>query len=153
MKTYRGELNGKGKRIAIVASRFNEIIVDNLVKAAIGELKRLNVNDDDIVLYSCPGAFEIPQVADMLAQKKMADAIICLGAVIRGATAHFEYVSGQCASGIMQVALTHHLPVIFGVLTTDNIEQAMERAGNNSDNKGIEAATTAVDMLTLSSQF
>lgn len=149
MKVIEGKIIGSQKKFAIVFSRFNEFVGEGLLKSAYDCLKKHGVKEENIDVYKVPGAFEIPVTADRLASKHKYDAIICLGVIIRGATAHFEYVSSACSSGISQVALKHSLPVIFGVLTTDTIEQAIERAGTKSGNKGWDAALTAIEMTDL----
>jgi 6,7-dimethyl-8-ribityllumazine synthase len=143
-----GQLSGKGLRIAIVAARFNEYIVDKLLDGALDALRRGGVADGDITVVRCPGAFEIPQVARRLVDGGH-DAVVCLGCVIRGATSHFEYVAGQTAAGIAQVALAAKIPVLFGVLTTENIEQAVERAGSKAGNKGYDVGLAALEMVSL----
>ncbi len=149
IKTHEGALTVLDGRFAIVASRFNDFIVGRLVDGAVDTLRRHGAADADIELAWVPGAWELPLVADKLAATRRFDAIITLGAVIRGATAHFDYVSGGCARGIASVGERHGLPVIFGVLTTDTIEQAIERAGSKAGNKGGEAAATAIEMVNL----
>jgi 6,7-dimethyl-8-ribityllumazine synthase len=149
MKEFEGTLAASGKRFAIVASRFNEAIVANLVSGAAGMLRKLGADPDDVAVFHVPGAFEIPPVALQLARSSSYHAVICLGAVIRGATPHFDYVAGAAASGIAQAARESPVPVIFGVLTTDTIEQAVERSGTKSGNKGAEAAAAAVEMANL----
>ena len=149
MKIIEGKLSISGKKFAIVFSRFNEFVGDGLLKAANECLLKHGVSEENIEVIKVPGAFEIPVTADRLASQKKYDAIICLGVVIRGATAHFEYVSSACSSGIAQVALKYSLPVIFGVLTTDTIEQAIERAGSKAGNKGWDSALTAIEMADL----
>jgi 6,7-dimethyl-8-ribityllumazine synthase len=134
-------------RIAVVASRFNRFIVDQLVEGARDALNRRGVAADHQLLVWVPGAFELPLMAGQLAASGRFDAVIALGAVIRGGTPHFEYVAGSCADGLGRVALDHGLPVIFGVLTTDDVEQALERAGTGEGNKGFDAATTALEMI------
>ena len=134
-------------RIAVVASRFNRFIVDQLVEGARNALSRRGVAAESQVLVWVPGAFELPLMAGQLAASGRFDAVIALGAVIRGGTPHFEYVAGSCADGLGRVALDHGLPVIFGVLTTDDVEQALERAGTGEGNKGFDAATTALEMI------
>jgi len=134
-------------RVAIAASRFNQFIVDQLVEGARDALQRSGISEQQQELVWVPGAFELPLLADRLAATGRFDAIITLGAVIRGGTPHFEYVAGTCASGISRVALDHGLPVVFGVLTTDTIEQALERAGTGEGNKGFDVAMTAVEMI------
>ena len=153
MKTVFGKYNGKGKKIAIVASRFNDVICDQLIKGAEDILLRHDVAADDIVVYKCPGAFEIPTVAAKVAESKKYDAVICLGAVIKGSTPHFDFVAGQAASGIASVGLQYKLPVVFGVLTTNTVEEAMDRAGLKAGNKGADAAMTALEMIDLFSQI
>lgn len=148
-KTIEGKLSGNGKRFAIVYSRFNEFIGEGLLKSAIDCLVKQNVAESNIEVVKVPGAFEIPAAADRLAAKKKFDAIICLGVIIRGATPHFEYVASSTSSGILQVSVKHSLPVIFGVLTTDTIEQAIERAGTKAGNKGWDSALTALEMADL----
>ena len=147
MEEIGNQLSGKGLRIAIVASRFNQFIVDQLVEGAKDALQRNDVDDDGLVLVWVPGAFELPLLADQLASSGRFDAIIALGAVIRGGTPHFDYVAGECASGLTRVALDNGLPVTFGVLTTDTVEQALERAGKGEGNKGFDVALTALEMV------
>ncbi len=149
MTVFEGGLNGSGLRIAIAASRFNEAIVSHLVEGATDCLRRHGVDADAIDLAWAPGAFELPLVAARLAGSGNYDAVITLGAVIRGATGHYEFVAGQCASGVQRVQLDAGIPVVFGVLTTDTIEQAVERAGAKAGNKGFEAALTAIEMANL----
>jgi len=146
MHILEGGAGAANKSFAVVASRFNEMIVGHLVDGAVSVLKRNGVNDDDIWLARVPGAFEIPGVARRLAESGKFAAVICLGTVIRGATPHFDYVAGSAASGIAQLGLTCSVPIIFGVLTTDTIEQAIERAGTKAGNKGEEAALAAIEM-------
>lgn len=148
-QTFEGHLSGTGKQFAIVASRFNSFITEQLVTGARDALRRHGVNGDDIDLAWVPGAFELPLAAQRLAASGRYAAVICLGTVIRGATPHFDYVAGGAASGIGQVALQTGVPVIFGVLTTDTIEQAVERAGTKAGNKGADAAVTALEMANL----
>ena len=135
--------------IAIVASEFNHFIVQQLVDGAFDALQRNGISDSNITLAWVPGAFELPLAADVLAVKGGHDAIIALGAVIRGGTPHFDYVAGECSRGIAQVGLKHGLPTIFGVLTTDTIDQALERAGSGAGNKGFDTAVAALQMITL----
>ena len=149
MKTIEGKLVGSGKKIAIVFSRFNEFVGESLLKAAYDCLLKHGVIETNIDVVKVPGAFELPATADRLASKKKYDAIICLGAIIKGATPHFDYVSSATSSGISQVSQKYSLPVIFGVLTTDTIEQAIERAGTKSGNKGWDAALAALEMADL----
>jgi 6,7-dimethyl-8-ribityllumazine synthase len=133
-------------RIAIVAARFNRFVVEQLVSGALDALERAGIGPEARALVWVPGAFELPLVADRLASSGRYDAVVALGAVIRGGTPHFDFVAGECASGLSRVALDHGLPVAFGVLTTDTIEQALERAGTGEGNKGFDAATTALEM-------
>ncbi|MEM5947666.1 6,7-dimethyl-8-ribityllumazine synthase [Spirochaetia bacterium 38H-sp] len=148
-----GKLIGKGLKIAIVASRFNEFITGKLIDGAMDALLRHEVADNDIDTVWVPGSYEIPLVAKKLAAGSKYDAIICLGAVIRGATPHFDYVSAEVAKGIAHVSLETGKPVIFGVLTTDTIEQAIERAGTKAGNKGWDAAISAIEMANLLRQI
>ncbi|MBN8194402.1 6,7-dimethyl-8-ribityllumazine synthase [Bacillus sp. NTK074B] len=150
MKTiYEGNLVGSGLRVAIVVSRFNEFITSKLLGGAEDALKRHGVEEDSVSVTWVPGAFEIPMIAKKLARSGKYDAVITLGTVIRGATAHFEYVSGEVAKGVANLSLQEDVPVIFGVLTTDTIEQAIERAGTKAGNKGWEAAVSAIEMANL----
>ncbi len=149
VKTVEGLLTGREKRFGIVVGRFNELIGGKLLEGALDALLRHEVVPADVTVAWCPGAFEIPLVAKRLAASGGVDAIICLGAVIRGATPHFEYVSGEVAKGVAAVGLETGVPVIFGVLTTDTIEQAIERAGTKAGNKGFEAAMAAIEMANL----
>jgi 6,7-dimethyl-8-ribityllumazine synthase len=153
MKTWEGNLVGTGLRIGIVASRFNELIVSRLVGGALDALKRHGVSEEKVDLAWVPGAFEIPLIAKKMAESGRYDAVITLGAVIRGATPHFDYVCSECAKGVASLSLSTGIPVIFGVLTTDTIEQAIERAGTKAGNKGWEAAAAAIEMANLSRQF
>jgi len=147
MRVIEGKLVAKGYQIAIVVSRFNEFIGGKLLDGALDCLLRHEMKDEDIQVVWVPGAFEIPLVAQELARSSEIDAVICLGAVIRGATPHFEYVSAEVSKGIAQVGLACHKPVIFGILTTDSVEQAIERAGTKAGNKGFSAASAALEML------
>uniref|UniRef100_A0A7C5VZA7 6,7-dimethyl-8-ribityllumazine synthase n=1 Tax=Thermomicrobium roseum TaxID=500 RepID=A0A7C5VZA7_THERO len=149
VRAIEGTLSGRGRRFAIVVSRFNEFISSQLLRGALDALVRHEVDPRAIDIVWVPGAFEIPVTAKRLAQMNRYHAVICLGAVIRGATPHFDYVAGEVAKGIAQVALQTGVPVIFGVLTTDTIEQAVERAGTKLGNKGAEAAVTAIEMASL----
>jgi 6,7-dimethyl-8-ribityllumazine synthase len=146
---FEGQLRGDGLRVAIAAGRFNEAIVKRLVDGAIDGLRRHGVDADAIDVAWAPGAFELPLVAARLAGSGAYDAIITLGAVIRGATGHYDLVAGQCAAGVQRAQLDSGVPVIFGVLTTDTIEQAVERAGTKAGNKGFEAAAAAIEMANL----
>ena len=150
-KIIEAELLAKGKRFAIIASRFNDFITDRLVGGALDALTRSGANDQDISIVKVPGAFEIPLLAKKLAEKKSVDAIICLGAVIRGATSHYDYVCAEVSKGVAHVSLEATMPVIFGILTTDTIEQAIERAGTKAGNKGWDAAIAAIEMANLMS--
>jgi 6,7-dimethyl-8-ribityllumazine synthase len=145
-KEFGNDLGGNDLRIAIVASRFNRFIVDQLVEGAADALKRHGIDEDRLLLVWVPGAFELPLLADQLASSGRFDAVIALGAVIRGGTPHFDYVAGECARGLTRVALDNGLPVTFGVLTTDTVEQALERAGAGEGNKGYDVAMTAIEM-------
>lgn len=144
-----GQFNGKGKKFAIVASRFNEFITSRLISGAEDILKRHLVDDGNIFIYWVPGAFEIPAIAKKIAKSGKVDGIICLGCVIRGATPHFDYVSSEVSKGVALVGLESNVPIIFGVLTTDSIEQAIERAGTKVGNKGADSAMSAIEMVNL----
>ena len=147
MKVYSGKFVAKGTRIGIVVSRFNEFISSKLLEGALDCLKRHDIKESDIEMAWVPGAFEIPLIASKMAKSKKYDAIICLGSVIRGTTSHYDYVCAEVSKGVASVSLQSDLPVIFGVLTTDNIEQAVERAGTKAGNKGFDAALTAIEMV------
>jgi len=149
MKTFEGNLVADKIRIAIVAARFNDFIVSKLVAGAFDALKRHGVSDGDLSIAWVPGAFEIPLAAKRLADRNDVDAVICLGAVIRGSTPHFDYVCAEVSKGIAQVSLASGKPVLFGVLTTESIEQAIERAGTKAGNKGFDAAVSAIEMVNL----
>jgi 6,7-dimethyl-8-ribityllumazine synthase len=149
MQTYEGSLDGKRLRVAVVASRFNETISRRLVDGALLALRQHGVADDDVSLTWVPGAFEIPAVAKRLASSGEVDAVVTVGAVIRGETAHFDYVAGPAAGGVASVALETGVPVTFGVLTTEDSDQAAERAGGKVGNKGYEAAVAAIEMANL----
>jgi len=153
VKTIQGDLISKDLRFGIVAGRFNEFISSKLVGGAIDGLTRHGANEEQIDLVWVPGAFEIPLAAQKMAQSKRYNAIICVGAVIRGSTPHFDYVANEVTKGVAQVSLQTGIPVIFGVLTTENIEQAIERAGTKAGNKGFDAALTAIEMSNLLSQL
>lgn len=153
MKEYFGTFQGKNLRIGIVISRFNEFITRNLLEGALDGLSRHGVDKEDISVAWVPGAFEISLVAQQMAFSSKYDAIICLGAVIRGATPHFDYVAGQAASGIAKVAQDSAIPVIFEILTTNTIEEAIERAGTKSGNKGFDGAMIAIEMVNLLRQL
>jgi 6,7-dimethyl-8-ribityllumazine synthase len=152
-KTITGDLVMRDGRIGIVAGRFNGFIVEPLVAGAVDALVRHGLDEKNIDIAYVPGAYEIPLVAQRMAASKKYDAVICLGAVIRGSTPHFDYVAGECAKGISAVQMKHDLPVIFGVLTTDTIEQAIERAGTKAGNKGADAAMAAIEMINLLRQL
>ena len=149
MKIIEGKLVSDKINIGIVASRFNEFITSKLIGGALDGLKRHDVNDDDIELAWVPGAFEIPLIASKMAKSGKYDAVICLGAVIRGSTSHYDYVCNEVSKGIAAVSLETGVPVMFGVLTTDNIEQAIERAGTKAGNKGYDCALSAIEMVNL----
>jgi 6,7-dimethyl-8-ribityllumazine synthase len=153
MKTFEGKLDATGLKFGIVIARFNEFISAKLLSGCIDGLKRHGASESDIAIAWSPGSFEIPLVARKMAKSDMYDAVICLGAVIRGATPHFDYVAAEVSKGVAHVGLETGLPVIFGVLTTDNIEQAIERAGTKSGNKGFDAALAAIEMANLLKQI
>jgi 6,7-dimethyl-8-ribityllumazine synthase len=148
-KTIEGKLIAKGMKFGIVASRFNDFISGRLIDGAVDALTRAGADEKDIQIYKVPGAFELPLMAKKLAKTERFDAVICLGAVIRGATPHFEYISAEVTKGIASVGLEMEIPVSFGVLTTDTIEQAIERAGTKAGNKGWDAAMSAIEMVDL----
>lgn len=149
MRTIEGKMTAENMRIGIVASRFNEFITSKLLGGALDVLRRHEVADDDITTAWVPGAFEIPVIAKKMAESGKYDAIICLGAVIRGATSHYDYVCNEVSKGIAQASMASGIPVLFGVLTTENIEQAIERAGTKAGNKGAECANGAIEMVNL----
>lgn len=149
VKILEGQLIAKGKRFGIVVSRFNDFITEKLLSGALDALTRTGAKENDIQIIKVPGAFEIPLAAKKAAQTGRYDAVICLGAVIRGATPHFDYVCAEVSKGVAQVGLDFGLPIIFGVLTTDTVEQAIDRAGTKSGNKGWHAAMSAVEMANL----
>ena len=153
MRTYEGNLIAQGLRFGIIAGRFNEFIGGKLISGATDALRRHGVEERDIELMWVPGAFEIPLAAKKMAKSQKYDGVICLGAVIRGSTPHFDYVASEVSKGIANVSLDTEVPVIFGVLTTDTIEQAIERAGTKAGNKGYDAAITAIEMANLMKQF
>lgn len=153
MKVFEGKLVAEGLKFGIVAARFNEFITNKLVSGALDALQRHGADVENIELAWVPGAFEIPLIAQKMALSKRYDAVICLGAVIRGATPHFDYVSSEVSKGIANVGLQTSTPVIFGVLTTDSIEQAIERAGTKAGNKGFDAAVTAIETANLFRQL
>ena len=149
MRVLEGKLVADGIKVGIVAARFNEFIVSKLVSGALDGLKRHDVKDEDIDIAWVPGAFEIPLIAEKMAKSGKHDAVICLGTVIRGATSHYDYVCNEAAKGIAQVSLASGIPVLFGVVTTENIEQAIERAGTKAGNKGYDCALSALEMVQL----
>lgn len=154
MKVLEGSLSAPNAKVAVVVARFNSFINDSLTEGAIDALKRVgSVKEENITLVRVPGAYELPLAARRLADSKKYDAIVALGTVIRGGTAHFEYVAGEASSGLGQVAMEADIPVAFGVLTTENIEQAIERAGTKAGNKGAEAALVALEMINLLEQI
>jgi 6,7-dimethyl-8-ribityllumazine synthase len=149
MNVLEGKLAGEGLKIALVVSRFNAFITERLVEGALDCLRRHGVADTGLTMVRVPGAWEIPLVAKRLAQRQAHDAVICLGAVIRGSTPHFDYVAAEVSKGIAQVSLESGIPILFGVLTTDTLEQAVERAGSKAGNKGFAAAEAALEMVNL----
>ncbi len=149
VREFEGSQDGSGLRVAVIAARWNGFIVDKLVEGCVATLRKREVAEDDVHLIRVPGSFEITAAARWAAESGHYDAIVCLGAVIRGETAHFEYVAGGAANGMREVTLLTGVPVIFGVLTTENVEQAMERSGGKEGHKGEEAAATAVEMANL----
>ncbi|UCD87502.1 MAG: 6,7-dimethyl-8-ribityllumazine synthase [Desulfobacterales bacterium] len=149
MPTYEGKISADGKRFALVVSRFNDFVSDRLLAGALDALDRHGARDEDIDIVKVPGSFEIPLMAKKMVEKEKYDAVICLGAVIRGSTPHFEYVSSEVSKGIAMVGLESGVPVIFGVVTTDTLEQAIERAGIKAGNKGWAAAVAAMEMANL----
>lgn len=153
IKTIEGDFKPTKARFALLVSRWNSFVVESLKDGALDTLRRHGVSDSQITIVYAPGAFELPLVAQKLAAAKKFEAIIALGAVIRGGTPHFEYVAGECVKGLAQVGLQAAIPVSFGVLTVDSIEQAIERAGTKAGNKGAEAASTALEMVSLLSQL
>ena len=153
IKTIEGDYQNASARYGIAVARFNSFIVDRLLEGAIDALQKHGVMDRDITIAKVPGAYELPLATKMMVSTGEYDGIIALGAVIRGGTPHFEYVAAECVKGLSQVGLDAGLPVTFGVLTVDNIEQAIERAGTKAGNKGAEAAMTAIEMVSLSRQF
>jgi 6,7-dimethyl-8-ribityllumazine synthase len=149
MKVYEGKLQAKGYKIGVVLSRFNQFISASLLEGALEALKKLGAEEADIKIYKVPGAFEIPLVASKLAEKKEVDGILCLGVLIRGDTPHFDFLSAEVTKGLAQIAINNGLPVSFGILTVENIEQGIERAGTKAGNKGYDAALALVEMLNL----
>lgn len=153
MKTYEGKLVSTDKKYGIVVGRFNEFIGGKLLSGALDALKRHGASEEDIEIAWVPGAFEIPLIAQKMVEQNKYDAVICLGAVIKGATPHFDYVSNEVTKGVSSLSMESGVPVIFGVLTTDTIEQAIERAGTKVGNKGFDAAVTAIEMANLVSEL
>ncbi|MCX5891088.1 MAG: 6,7-dimethyl-8-ribityllumazine synthase [Deltaproteobacteria bacterium] len=149
MRTVEGKLSGAGLKFAVVVSRFNSFITERLLEGALDCLRRQGVADDDLMVVRVPGAWEIPVAAQRLAQAKAHDAVVCLGAVIRGSTPHFDYVAAEVSKGIAQITLDTGVPISFGILTTDTLEQAIERAGSKAGNKGFAAAEAAIEMVNL----
>lgn len=149
MRIYEGQLKGEGLSVAIVVSRFNERITEKLLDGAMDALRRTGVDEGSIEVWRTPGSFELPLVASKLAETKKYDAVICLGAVIRGETPHFDFVASEVAKGIAQASLQSGIPVVFGVVTADTLEQAMERAGGKMGNRGFDAALSAVEIANL----
>jgi 6,7-dimethyl-8-ribityllumazine synthase len=149
IRTIEGDFTGSDGRFTLVVGRWNSFVVEHLLEGALDTLRRHGVGDEQLTIVRAPGAFEIPLVCQKVAASGACDAIIALGAVIRGGTPHFEHVAGECTKGIAQVTLEHGIPVAFGVLTVDSIEQAIERAGTKAGNKGAEAATSALEMVSL----
>ncbi len=153
MQTFEGTFVAPQGKFALVVGRFNSFVVESLVTGAIDTLVRHGVKESDITVIRAPGAFELPLVAQRVAQREEFDAIIALGAVIRGGTPHFDYVAGECTKGLAQVSMQYDVPVAFGVLTVDSIEQAIERSGTKAGNKGAEAALSALEMVSLLTQL
>ena len=149
MKTFEGNLIGTGSKFGIIVGRFNEFIGGKLLEGALDALKRHGVDEEDVSVAWVPGSFEIPLIAQKMASSGKYDAVICLGAVIKGSTDHYDYVCAEVSKGIAQVSLNSGIPVMFGVLTTDNIEQAIERAGTKAGNKGYDVAVSAIEMVNL----
>lgn len=152
-KYIEGSLSADGKKFGILVARFNSFIAERLVEGAIDTLVRSGASDDDITVVRVPGAYEIPLIAQKMARSGKYDAVICLGAVIRGATPHFDFVAGEAAKGIAMASMDADLPIIFGILTTDTIEQAIERAGTKAGNKGSDCASAAIEMVSLLGKF
>ncbi len=153
IKQYEGMLTVSGARFGVVVGRFNSFVVESLLEGALDTLKRHGTNVKDIEIVRVPGAFEIPLAAKRMAATKRFDAVIALGAVIRGGTPHFEYVAGECTKGLASVMMEFDIPVAFGVLTVDTIDQAIERAGTKAGNKGVEATLSAIEMVNVLNQF
>lgn len=153
MREAYGKLNGKGKKIGIVVAKFNELVTRKLLDGAKQVLEQLRVEANNIIVYWVPGAFEIPRVVKLLSNSGKVDGIISLGAVIRGETSHYDYVCNEVSSGISQVSLNNKVPVMFGILTTDSMNQALDRAGGKSGNKGIECANGIIEMINLENEL
>jgi 6,7-dimethyl-8-ribityllumazine synthase len=153
MKTIEGTLRVQNERFCLVVARFNSFVVESLLAGAVDTLKRHGAEDGDLTIVRVPGAFEMPLAVERLAAKGSFDAIVAIGAVIRGGTPHFEYVASECVKGLAQASMKHGIPVAFGVLTVDTIEQAIERAGTKAGNKGAEAAMSAIEMISLLRQL
>ncbi|MBU1061246.1 MAG: 6,7-dimethyl-8-ribityllumazine synthase [Candidatus Omnitrophica bacterium] len=153
VKTIQGQLVAKGKKFGVIASRFNDFITNRLLEGCIDTLLRHGAKESDLEVVWVPGAFEIPVLAQRMAKSKKYDAVICLGTVIRGATPHFDYIASEVAKGIAQVCISTGVPTIFGIITADSIDQAIERAGTKDGNKGRDAASSAIEMANLVEQF
>lgn len=153
IKVIEGDFSQSSGKYALIVSRWNSFVVESLKEGALDTLRRHGIKDENVVIYYAPGAFEFPLVAQKIAATKQYDAIIALGAVIRGGTPHFDYVAGECTKGLAQVGLQYGITVTFGVLTVDSIEQAIERSGTKAGNKGVEAASTALEMVSLLSRI
>ena len=149
MVNHEGQFDGSGLKIAVVVSRFNGYVTERLLAGAADGLARHGVADNNVDVFKCPGAFEIPAVARKIVDMKKHDAVICLGAVVRGETPHFDYVAGESAKGVGQLSMTSPVPVIYGILTADTMEQAIDRAGGKAGNKGFDAAVAAIEMVNL----
>ena len=146
---HEGILNAQDLKIAVVVTRFNSFITERLIEGALDTIKRHGGNLDDVEIFKVPGCFEIPVAADKIAASHKFDAIVCLGALIRGATPHFDYIAAECTKGIAQLALNYHMPISYGVITADTLDQAIDRAGTKAGNKGAEAALAAIEMAQL----
>jgi 6,7-dimethyl-8-ribityllumazine synthase len=149
MKTYQGKLQAKGLKIGIVVSRFNSFVSDRLLEGALDGLQKMGALDADLTVYRVPGAFEVPLVAKKIARSKTVDGILCIGALIRGETPHFDYLSAEVTKGLAQIAMEDGVPVAFGILTVDSVEQGIDRAGTKAGNKGYDAAFALVETLSL----
>jgi len=153
LKNIKGKLDASGQKVGIVVSRFNHFLTDKLLEGAIDCLQRHGAADSDITVHHVPGAFEIPHTASKLLNSKNFDAIVCLGVIIRGETPHFDYVAGESASGIAKLSLESDIPVLYGIVTTENLEQAIDRCGAKAGNKGWDAALAAIEMISLDKQI